>query len=284
MSNQIKIATRKSPLARRQTDLVCDWLKHYSPDTESKILPLSTKIDERLSWSLEQRGGIGLFTKELEEALLDGRADLAVHSAKDLPTTFKDDLVIVGYLPRARAYDVLVYRQGCPKPATIATGSPRRRAQIQHLHPQAEFTTIRGNVATRLEKITSGESDATLLAAAGLDRLEIKSYKGLAFSPLSVEQVVPAPGQAAIAIQCRRQDMDRYKDCFCADTKLAVSLERAFLRRLGSGCQTPVGAYYAAGKFHIFHPDTGYQNFSLEVKREENIEPALDEILITLKL
>ena len=284
MSQQIKIATRKSPLARKQTELVCDWLHRYRSEKEYQVLPLSTKVDERLNWSLEERGGIGLFTKELEAALLDGRADLAVHSAKDLPTTFKDNLVIAGYLPRARAHDVLVYREGHPEPTTIATGSPRRRAQIQKLHSGAEFTSIRGNVATRLEKIASGESDATLLAVAGLDRLKIESHEGLFFSHLSIEQVVPAPGQAAIAIQCRSQDLDDYKDCFCSTTKRAVSLERAFLRRLGSGCQTPIGAYYTEGNFHIFHPDTGYRHFSLQLDSEESIEPALDEILTSLQL
>ncbi len=284
MSSQIKIATRKSPLARKQTELVREWLKQYRPTLKTEALPLSTKVDERLSWSLEKRGGIGLFTKELESALLDKQADIAVHSAKDLPTTFDKNLTIAGYLPRNRTNDILVRRKDCDTLGSIATGSPRRRAQIERIHPNIEFTSIRGNVATRLEKIASGEADATLLAAAGLDRLEIKSHAGLLFSELSIEEVVPAPGQAAIAIQCRSEDQSQYVDCFCSKTKLAVTLERAFLRRLGSGCQTPVGAYFTEGNFHIFHPETGYLHFSLELDSEENIEPALDKILKSLKL
>ena len=284
MSSIIKIATRKSPLARKQTGLVREWLQKCQPSLKTEDLPLSTKVDERLSWSLEKRGGIGLFTKELESALLNKQAEIAVHSAKDLPTTLNEQLAIAGYLPRARANDLLVRRDNCESLRTIATGSPRRRAQLSQDYPDVKFTSIRGNVATRLEKIASGEADATLLAAAGLDRLEIESHTGLVFSELSIEQVVPAPGQAAIAIQCRVEDEFKYKDYFCSKTKLAVTLEKAFLHRLGSGCQTPVGAYFANESFHIFHPDTGYRHFSLELESEENIEPALDKILKSLKI
>jgi len=202
MSSTIQIATRKSPLAIRQTDFVVDWLREKLPEETFEQLPLSTKIDERLNWSLEKRGGLGLFTKELEEALLDGRATLAVHSAKDLPTTLTDGLHIAGYLPRANPRDVLVKRLDCEKPAVIASSSPRRRAQLSELYPEAEWTTIRGNVATRLRKIAEGEADASLLAAAGLERLEISGHEGLEFIELPIEQCVPAPGQAAIAIQC----------------------------------------------------------------------------------
>ncbi len=284
MSSQVQIATRKSPLARKQTELVRQWLERCQPSLETAALPLSTKVDERLNWSLEKRGGIGLFTKELEAALLGNQAGLAVHSAKDLPTTISEGLTIAGYLPRARANDILVLRGNGKEPATIATGSPRRRAQITPIHPQAEFVNIRGNVATRLAKIASGEADATLLAAAGLDRLEIRGHEGLVFNELSFEQVVPAPGQAAIAIQCRIDDLDTYKDCFCPETKRAVSLERAFLRRLGSGCQTPVGAHFAENVFHVFHPGTGYRQFNLQLESIGEIEPALDGILASLKL
>jgi len=238
----ILLATRKSPLALKQTEMALAWLSEKRPESTFDLLPLSTKVDERLTWSLEKRGGIGLFTKELEDALLDGRATLAIHSAKDLPTSFQADLCIAGYLPRARPNDVLVQLKDQPHPARIATSSPRRRAQLGLLHPQAEWTTIRGNVGTRLRKIVEdSEAEATLLAAAGLDRLEVHQYSGLDFIELPIEQVVPAPGQAAIAVQCRQADLPDYEHLFCESTKLAVSLERAFLRKLGGGCQTPVG-------------------------------------------
>lgn len=256
-----------------------DWLQARLPQESFEQLPLSTKIDERLSWSLEQRGGLGLFTKELEEALLDGRASLAVHSAKDLPTRQQQGLRIAGYLPRARANDVLVKRIECPNPASIASSSPRRRAQVAAIYPQAEWTTIRGNVATRLAKIAAGEADASLLAAAGLERLEILRHEGLEFIELTIAQCVPAPGQAAIAIQCREAELDTYQHLFCESTKLAVMLEREFLHRLGGGCQTPVGAFFDGETLSIFHPQAGCKSYPLALKTSADIETALPTIL-----
>jgi hydroxymethylbilane synthase len=263
--------------------MVQAWLQEALPEEQFEELRLSTKVDERLTWSLEKRGGIGLFTKELEDALLDGRASIAVHSAKDLPTQFQADLCIAGYMPRARANDVLVHRSGTPAPKTIATSSPRRRAQVGIFQEQAEWTTIRGNVATRMRKIVEGEAEATLLAAAGLDRLEISTHEGLEFVELPIDQVVPAPGQAAIAIQCRAADLPRYEHLFCESTKRAVTLERTFLRRLGGGCQTPVGAHYADGTFYIFHPEIGHTSFEFELVSLDEIDAIIERIFSDLK-
>lgn len=284
MPESIHIATRKSPLAVKQTELVLDWLTEKLSEDHFEQLQLSTTIDERLSWSLEKRGGLGLFTKELEEALLDGRATLAVHSAKDLPTTMTPGLHIAGYLPRAKANDVLVKREACQSPASIASSSPRRRAQLSERYPDAEWTTIRGNVATRLRKIAEGEAEASMLAAAGLERLGISGHEGLEFIEMPIEQCVPAPGQAAIAIQCREADLDKYQDLFCEQTKLDVALEREFLHKLGGGCQTPVGAHYDQGVFRIFHPKTGHRSFEVELNGIEAINPALDTILAELNI
>jgi len=284
MSQPILIATRKSPLALKQTELVRAWLAEKLPDACFDELQLTTQVDERLTWSLEQRGGIGLFTKELEDALLSGQATLAVHSAKDLPTVFQADLCIAGYLPRARATDVFVHRNECSLPKSIATSSPRRRAQLGLLQPQADWTTIRGNVGTRLRKIAEGEAEATLLAAAGLDRLGIREHPGLQFVELSIEQVVPAPGQAAIAIQCRQGELERFQHLFCEKTKRAVTLERSFLRRLGGGCQTPVGAHYRDGHFYIFHPNVGHKTFNFELTAIDQIDTILDNIFQALAL
>ena len=270
----------------KQTEQVLAWLAEKKPDTDFEALALSTRIDERLNWSLEKRGGLGLFTKELEEALLDGRAKLAVHSAKDLPTTFQNGLQIAGYLPRARANDVLVRQHGCEQPAVIASSSPRRRAQVGRIHPDAKWTTIRGNVGTRLRKIAGGKDgvQASLLAAAGLDRLDISSHEGLEFLELSFDTCVPAPGQAAIAIQCPEADLPAYEHLFCEETKLAVTLEREFLHGLGGGCQTPVGAHYDGSTFHLFHPDTGYCAYPVKIRNSEEIGNILSKILSELKL
>jgi hydroxymethylbilane synthase len=284
MTATILIATRKSPLALKQTEMVRACLAEKLPEGSYENLELSTKVDERLNWSLEQRGGIGLFTKELEDALIERRAELAIHSAKDMPTTLPKGLAIAGYLPRARVNDVLVHRKDSPNPQTIASSSPRRRVQAGLIYPEAKWTTIRGNVGTRLRKIAAGECDASLLAAAGLDRLDIEAFDGLEFLELAVEQVVPAPGQAAIAVQCRTEDLAKYKDLFCADTKLAVTLEKAFLKRLGSGCQIPLGAYYKEGVFCIYHPQVGHRTFEITLTTLDQIEPELDVVMQQLSL
>ena len=278
------IATRKSPLALKQTARVRACLVEKLPEQRFDNLELNTKVDERLNWSLEKRGGIGLFTKELEEALIERRAELAIHSAKDMPTVLPEGLAIAGYLSRARVNDVLVHRKDSPNPQIIASSSPRRQVQVGLLYPDAKWTTIRGNVGTRLRKIADGECEASLLAAAGLDRLNITAFEGLEFIELSVEQVVPAPGQAAIAVQCRTEDLYKYKDLFCNETKLAVTLEKAFLKRLGSGCQIPVGAYYNKNTFQIYHPKVGHRTFEITLMVIDQIEHEVDVIMEQLRI
>ena len=284
MTTSTLIATRKSPLALKQTAMVRACLAEKLPEQRFDNLELNTKIDERLNWSLEKRGGIGLFTKELEEALIERRAELAIHSAKDMPTVLPEGLAIAGYLSRARVNDVLVHRKDSPNPQIIASSSPRRQVQVGLLYPDAKWTTIRGNVGTRLRKIADGECEASLLAAAGLDRLNITAFEGLEFIELSVEQVVPAPGQAAIAVQCRTEDLSKYKDLFCNETKLAVTLEKAFLKRLGSGCQIPVGAYYNKNTFQIYHPKVGHRTFEITLMAIDQVEYEIDVIMEQLRI
>lgn len=284
MTTSTLIATRKSPLALKQTAMVRACLEEKLPEQRFDNLELNTKVDERLNWSLEKRGGIGLFTKELEEALIKRRAELAIHSAKDMPTVLPEGLAIAGYLSRARVNDVLVHRKDSPNPQIIASSSPRRQVQVGLLYPDAKWTTIRGNVGTRLRKIADGECEASLLAAAGLDRLNITAFEGLEFIELSVEQVVPAPGQAAIAVQCRTEDLSKYKDLFCNETKLAVTLEKAFLKRLGSGCQIPVGAYYNKNTFQIYHPKVGHRTFEVTLMAIDQVEHEVDVIMEQLRI
>ena len=284
MTTSTLIATRKSPLALKQTAMVRACLEEKLPEQRFDNLELNTKVDERLNWSLEKRGGIGLFTKELEEALVERRAELAIHSAKDMPTVLPEGLAIAGYLSRAKVNDVLVHRKDSPNPQIIASSSPRRQVQVGLLYPDAKWTTIRGNVGTRLRKIADGECEASLLAAAGLDRLNITAFGGLEFIELSVEQVVPAPGQAAIAVQCRTEDLSKYKDLFCNETKLAVTLEKAFLKRLGSGCQIPVGAYYNKNTFQIYHPKVGHRTFEITLVAIDQVEQEVDFVMEQLRI
>lgn len=267
------LATRKSPLALKQAELVKERLKERWPNVQCELLGIVTTGDKQKELSLEKQGGKGLFTKEIEEALLANEADLAVHSAKDLPTESPKGLRIAGYLKREDPCDVLILRSGMLIPEMIATGSPRRREQIGKLFPNAKFMGFRGNVQTRLEKIARGETDASVLAAAGLNRLGISHYPGLTFKKLSVEEMVPAVGQGAIAIQCREEDYEAIFNLFDVQTRYAVDIERLFLSSLGGGCHAGFSGYYDQGKFYVYHHNIGYHVFDIA----ENLE--FDEIL-----
>ncbi|WP_404421380.1 hydroxymethylbilane synthase [Nibricoccus sp. IMCC34717] len=259
----MRLATRKSPLALAQTEMVAAHLRERLA-VETELVRLVTTGDRQTEWSLERQGGKGLFTKELEEALLRGDADVAVHSTKDLPGDMPAGLAIAGYLPREDARDVLVVRDGVDEPRRIATSSPRRRLQLAMLFPNAEFCEIRGNVDTRLKKIASGDvADATMLAAAGLKRLGIGSWPGVSFHALGFEHMVPAVGQAAVAIQCREGDVARFAGIFDSVTHARVTVERAFQRLLGGGCQTAFAAHVASDTLYFFHHEIGLRSLPL---------------------
>lgn len=259
----LRIATRKSPLALAQTQLVIAHLAARLPGTEFEALKIVTTGDRKLEWSLEKQGGKGLFTAEIEAALRRGEATLAMHSAKDLPGESADgDLTVAGYLPREDPRDVLVLRAGVQIPATLATGSPRRRGQIAMLFPGLKFTEIRGNVDTRLTKIARGEADATILAQAGLNRLGIREWPGLVFRPLALDEMVPAVGQGAVAVQCRRDDEARFAPLLDAATRQRVDIERAFQTLTGAGCQIAFAAHASDdGKVRLYHERCGRRVF-----------------------
>jgi hydroxymethylbilane synthase len=261
--NRIVLATRKSPLALTQTEMVAAHLRNQL-GVETELLKIVTTGDKQAEWSLEQRGGKGLFTSELEAAVQRGEADVAVHSTKDLPGDMPAGLAIGGYLPRADTRDVLVLRAGVDTPKLIATGSPRRRLQVQRLFPEVTFTEIRGNVDTRLRKIGEQHlADGTILAAAGLKRLGIETWAGVEFAPLDFEQMVPAVGQGAIAVQCREGDAAKFAAIFDAATMRAVTIERAFQNALGGGCHTAFAAHVANDRLYLFHENTGPSSMTL---------------------
>lgn len=260
---KLVLATRKSPLALRQTEMVAARLREVF-GVETELLKIVTTGDRQADWSLENKGGKGLFTGELEAALLRGEADLAVHSTKDLPGEMAAGLVIAGYLPRADARDMLVLRAEVASPKTIATGSPRRRLQVQRLFPGVMFSEIRGNVDTRLKKIAEqNAADGTVLAAAGLARLGIGSWPGLVFRPLKFTEMVPAVGQGAVAIQCRTADAPKFAAAFHEATARAVEIERAFQSALGGGCHTAFGTHADDQHLYFFHEKTGARDFDL---------------------
>lgn len=258
-SEPIRIATRKSALAVYQAKRVLEHFSALDKGMDLQLLPMSTKGDEQLNWSLEKKGGKGLFTSELERALLAGEADLAVHSAKDLPTEMPEGLALAGFLPRSAVEDVLVLREDCELPAVIATGSPRRRGQLRAVFPKAEWTEIRGNVETRLRKIREGVADATVMALAGLKRLGLWESKGLRMLPLPIQLSVPAAGQGAIAVQCRESEVSEWARGLCSTTGLAVRIERRALAAMGGGCHSAAAAHYCNGRLWLFEERKGHK-------------------------
>ncbi len=269
---KLVLATRKSPLALAQTEMVAAHLRTQL-GVETELLKIVTTGDQQTEWSLEKRGGKGLFTSELEAALLRGEADVAVHSTKDLPGDMPPGLAIGGYMPRVDTRDVLVMRSGVDVPALIATGSPRRRLQIQRMFPAVQFTEIRGNVDTRLRKIGEQHvADGTILAAAGMKRLGIETWPGVDFAPLAFDQMVPAVGQGAIAIQCREDEAAKFAAVFDAPTMRTVTVERAFQTALGGGCHTAFAAHVAEERLYLFHEACGVRSVALQ--SEDFLAPA----------
>ncbi len=241
-----------------QTDEVAGRLRACSPGVEVEVVGVRTQADASPEAALSGMGR-GMFVKELEEALLRGEVDLAVHSLKDLPTQSPDGLVIGAICQRADARDVLVNRWRCPlgempAGARIGTSSPRRAAQLRDQRPDLEVLPIRGNVETRLGKARGEDYDGAVLAAAGMGRLGIE---GEVAEYLSPRDFVPAPGQGALAVQVRAGDsavLELVALLEHAETRLAVTAERRLLELLGGGCQLPMGAYGSVheGVMHLF--------------------------------
>ena len=246
---KLRIGTRKSRLAMVQTEMVKQKLEECFPDLEIEVIPMSTKGDKILDRSLTSFGGKGVFTKELEEALLRNEIDLAVHSAKDMPMEFPKGLAMGAVLTRAEASDVLVTRSGIPArelPAgsVIGTSSLRRQIEIRSLNPQVFTKMLRGNVQTRLEKLRNGEYDGILLAAAGLERLELQNPEDLHLEYLDKELFIPAAGQGILALEIRDGELGEIMQAIHSpEAAIQLRAEREFLTILGGSCNAPCGAY-----------------------------------------
>jgi hydroxymethylbilane synthase len=247
-SRRLLLATRGSAQARTQAEVVAVALRAAHPGVEVDLLPVQTTGDRRQDVPLHTIGGQGVFVKEVEQAVLDGVADLAVHSAKDLPSTLTGGLVIGAVTARRDPRDALIgYRlDDLPVGAAVATGSVRRRAQLTALRPDLAFVELRGNIHTRLDKVPEG--GAIVMAVAALEVLGMVDEVAAArpFQIMDVETMVPQVGQGAVAVECRADDeatlsMLRYIEHL--PTRAAVDCERAFLAELGSGCALPVGAH-----------------------------------------
>jgi hydroxymethylbilane synthase len=243
----LKIGTRGSKLALTQTNFVAEKFKNIMPETNIEICVIKTSGDIMQDVSLLTIGGQGVFVKELEEALLSKKIDLAVHSMKDVPGETPDDLIFAAILPREDVRDVLVSRdnikmESIPKRAKIGTGSQRRGAQIKAMLPDVNIVPLRGNIETRLKKIETENLTGVILAAAGMKRMGL-AERITQFLP--VETMLPAVGQGALGLQIRKRDIDLAKICASLNdttTAAEVTAERSFLRALGGGCRLPIAA------------------------------------------
>jgi hydroxymethylbilane synthase len=284
-----RLGTRGTPLALAQTrELAARLIAAHGVDAGAfKIVPIKTSGDMIFNLPLSEAGGKGLFTKELDLALLQGDIALAVHSAKDLPTFLPAGIEIAGYLPREDVRDAWIsphasHPLGLPPGSVVGTASLRRGAMVKRLRPDLTISLLRGNVETRLAKVAKGEAAATLLALAGLKRLGLEAR---ATSVLDVRDFVPAAGQGAIAITIRTGD-DATRALLAPvldeETAIALAAERAFLRVLDGSCKTPIGAYARVDgsnvSFHaiVLKPD-GSQVFETDVSAPRSDAARLGE-------
>jgi hydroxymethylbilane synthase len=246
--NVVRIATRKSPLALWQAEHVAERLRAHHEGLDVQLVPMSTSGDRLLDAPLATVGGKGLFVKELEKALVDGRADIAVHSMKDVPVELPEGLALPVILERGDPRDALV-RAGdgglssLPRGARIGTSSLRRKCQLAALRPDLELVDLRGGVHTRLAKLDGGEFDALVLACSGLERLGMANRVSEALPP---EALLPAIGQGALGVECRDGD-SRIEALIAplddADSATCIRAERAMNHRLGGGCQVPIAGF-----------------------------------------
>jgi hydroxymethylbilane synthase len=254
----LRIGTRKSALALAQADIVCQKLAEASPGLKTIIVPVVTSGDRHASERLADIGGKGLFVRELEESLISGETDIAVHSLKDMESHLAQGLTIAAVLERGDPRDALVTHESqalanLPKGARIGTSSPRRSVQLKILRPDLDIVPFRGNVTTRLTKLKDRAVDATILALAGLKRLGMESH---VTEILDTEHFTPAAGQGVIAIECRESDKTLRQLLLSLqhpDTHVATLAERSLLAVIGGSCYTPLAGYawLEAGQLHM---------------------------------
>ncbi|MEC7780461.1 MAG: hydroxymethylbilane synthase [Pseudomonadota bacterium] len=245
----LRIATRESPLALWQAEFVRDQLQRHHESLEIELVGMTTQGDQWLSSPLSEVGGKGLFIKELEQAMRLGRADIAVHSVKDLPAELPEGFIlpVIGF--RADQHDVLVSAKGdleyLPEGARVGSSSLRRQAQLLHHRPDLKMSSVRGNVGTRLAKLDQGEFDAIVLAAAGLQRLGLARQD---VYPISTELCLPAPGQGALGIECVADSaaLQLLQPLVDTQTERCVRAERGVSAGLGADCALPVAAMASA--------------------------------------
>ena len=244
----LNIATRKSPLAMWQAEHIKSRLESLYPELEVNLVTMVTQGDKILDTPLAKIGGKGLFVKELEQALYDRRADIAVHSLKDVPMQLPEGLILGTYCKRETPTDAFVSNnydklEDLPEGAVVGTASLRRQCQIKAFRPDLQIKSLRGNVQTRLSKLDAGEYDAIILATSGLKRVELSERIK---QEIDIDISLPAVGQGALAIECRSDDeavLELLKPLNDGQARIRLKAERALNRRLEGGCQVPIAAY-----------------------------------------
>ena len=263
----LRLATRGSPQARTQAQIVAEAITAATGEPTELVL-IETTGDRNQTVPLHTIGGQGVFVKEVQQAVLDGRADAAVHSAKDLPSETHAELRLAAFCTRRDAADALI---GCTlgelaDGAVVATGSVRRRAQLAEVRPDLEFVELRGNIARRLEKVPPG--GAIVMAVAALEVLDMTDRIAERLDPTVF---VPAVGQGCVAVECRADDSSTAEMLARIDdppTRFTVSTERAFLAELGAGCMLPLGAHCVGGELHAFFASGAQPGIEAVIFRE----------------
>ncbi len=242
--NVIKVGSRDSVLAVTQSNIIIEEIKNKFPKYDTQLVTMKTTGDKILNKTLDKIGGKGLFVKELDMALRDGRADITVHSLKDMPADVPEDLPLIAYSKRANPFDVFVLPEGkseidFSKP--IGCASARRSIQLKEIYPKADIKPVRGNVQTRLKKLDSGEYCALVLAAAGLERLGLAHRISRRFT---ANEMLPSAGQGIIAVQCKKGNgFEFLSNISDRESEICATAERAFIKRLNGGCSAPSAAY-----------------------------------------
>lgn len=246
---KIVVGSRDSKLAVMQTEIVMNRIKKANPEIQLELVTLKTTGDIILDQTLDKIGGKGLFVKELDQALMDGRIDLAVHSLKDMPMEVNEELPIVSFFQRGDARDALVLKEGeqyCDQTleavlANVGSSSARRKLQLESLYKEVTTSSVRGNIITRLQKLDRGEYSSLILAAAGLQRVGLSNRISRYFS---IEEMIPAAGQGILSLQARKDlDISFLNEVNDKQTTYAALAERSFVRVLDGGCSSPIAAH-----------------------------------------
>ncbi len=249
---KIIVGSRESILAVIQSNLLIDHLKTFHPEIHPELITFKTTGDKITDRRLDEIGGKGLFVKELDQALADGRIDISVHSLKDVPAMIPEELPLVAFSVREDPRDVLILPEGVSQidfSKPIGTSSGRRICQAKKIFPEASFRSVRGNIQTRLKKLDAGECSALILAAAGIRRLGLENRISRYFS---VDEMIPSAGQGIIAVQGRAGEDHNYLSSFNdTDSCIAAKAERVFIRAIGAGCTSPVAVYADVHKNHV---------------------------------